>query len=575
MSTRALSFVVCWCVAVLSGCGTDIAQTAEYRGPPAFECTPAQVSAALPDSEPWQGAESAAASPLVSTAYDQGQGPGIVVVSRDAFRLYVNEELLVESQQAFQPIFVGYSFLPGRNLISIVAAGADRAPRVGVRIDELERTHTSSGNWKVSVAPESGWRSVAFDDSDWTAAVEYGDLASPTNCSGLGEAFGSNQARWIGAPDPSNTVIALRYRLDIVPDGFGKSTTGGEAAAASQASNVTVVTDLASLRAAAETDDTARVIVIPEGTLDARLSEAQAKSQMVCPTACESSDVTQYVVLPTLPTTPGCGVAQVEKKRYEDRIKVRPNKTFVGLGRGANIRGAWFDLSNSSNVIMRNISLYDINPHLIEAGDGVTFNQTSRVWIDHCTFKWISDGFTDLSDSSSAVTVSWSRFDGQNELECNGHHLRANEIIDSEATYHHCWWRQVEGRAPFVHGSDARVHLYNNVVTDALDYAVGSGCDAQVLLEASYFEDVAVPTNRRDCNETAGQLGFIQAAGRSNRYGSGMQSHLTNGVASDEPSDQVFVPPYPYSLEAVNDVRFKVYERAGAGSSWALPLARD
>ncbi|HMA94756.1 MAG TPA: hypothetical protein VKP30_18830 [Polyangiaceae bacterium] len=566
MSTRAVSCILCWCVAVLTGCGTDIAQTAEYRGRPGFECTPATENAVLPEAEPWLGTRSAAQFPLVSSTYDRGEGPGIVVVSRDAFRLYVNDELLIESEQAFQPIFVGYTFLPGRNLISIVAAGADRPPRVAVRIDELERMHVSNGDWLVSVAPAPGWRTAAFDDSGWTAAVDYGDPTSQANCGDLGAVFSSSQARWIGAPDPSNTLMALRYRLDILPDGFGEKTTGGEV------SNVTVVTDVASLRAAVEGDPTPRVVVIPEGTLDGRLGDAAAKSQLACPTACDNSSVTQYVVLPP---AANCSVEQVAMKRYEDRIKVAANKTLMGLGRGAHLRGMWFDLSNSSNLILRNLSFFDINPHLIEAGDGLSFNRTSRAWIDHCTFKWISDGFTDVYDSSTGVTVSWSRFDGENDLECHARHLRASEIIDSEATFHHCWWQHVEGRAPFAHGSNARVHLYNNVVTDALDYAVASGCEAQVLLEASYFEDVQFPTSRRDCTETPGQLGFIQAAGRANLYGSRMQSHLRADTAAEEPADPVFEPPYPYDTEPANEVRFKVYERAGAGSQWALPLRLD
>ncbi|HEY5961773.1 MAG TPA: hypothetical protein VIV60_34680 [Polyangiaceae bacterium] len=33
------------------------------------------------------------------------------------------------------------------------------------------------------------------------------------------------------------------------------------------------------------------------------------------------------------------------------------------------------------------------------------------------------------------------------------------------------------------HGAGARGHLYSNTVSDNLDYAIGSGCQAQVLVE--------------------------------------------------------------------------------------------
>jgi pectate lyase len=180
-----------------------------------------------------------------------------------------------------------------------------------------------------------------------------------------------------------------------------------------------------------------------------------------------------------------------------------------------------------------------------------------------------------LSNSSTQTTISWALFDGENAAECRSRHLRSNELVDSEATYHHSFWRHVDGRAPFVHGATARAHLYNNVVLDAVDYAVGSGCHAQVLLEGSYFEEVAAPSNIRDCVETPGLLGLISATAGSNLYGTGTGTHKLDGTASQEPRDSVFIPPYTYRLEPAAEIRFRVQERAGAGSRWALPLNKN
>jgi pectate lyase len=556
----------CWPVAITLGCGTEIAQTAEYRSPQLVDCSAPSSTVSLPDAVIFGGTDPIADTPLVSTNYNLGEGPGILVVARDAFRLYVNAELLLESTEPLVPRFVAYSFLPGRNSVSIVASGAGRTPLVAVRIDELERRHVSDGSWRTSVAPPRGWTNPEYDDRGWLAALDSGPADAQGNCMNAGSSFTGSGARWIGSPDPATTTVAMRYRLEIAPDGFGGKATGGGAAA------IVVAKDVSTLRTAIESDDTARVVVVPEGYLDFRPAAADVSTASACPTACDTSSVTEYVLLPT---GTDCSTTEVSVKRNERKIHVRSNKTIVGLGRGTQLRGAWFDLSNRSNIILRNLTWFDVNPDLIEAGDGLGLDGTAQLWVDHCTFKWISDGFTDLSAASVGATFSWVRFDGTNAAECRGRHLRSNEVIDSEATYHHCFWQHVDGRAPFVHGASARAHLYNNVVEDALDYAVGSGCQGQVLLEGSYFEEVAAPTNRRDCVETPGQLGLIRAVAGSNLYGAGSSGHLMAGVVAEEPHDVVFAPPYPYQSESATDIRFKVRERAGTGSSWALPISKD
>jgi pectate lyase len=158
---------------------------------------------------------------------------------------------------------------------------------------------------------------------------------------------------------------------------------------------------------------------------------------------------------------------------------------------------------------------------------------------------------------------------------CRRRHLRASEIVGSDATYHHCFWQHVDGRAPLAHGALTRVHLYNNAVIDAVDYAIGSGCQAQLLVEGSYFEAVSVATSRRDCTETPGQVGFIRAPAGSNRYDASSNAHRIFEDAASEPMDAVFAPPYFYSVDEADVVRVLVPTRAGAGSHWAIPLPEE
>jgi len=129
----------------------------------------------------------------------------------------------------------------------------------------------------------------------------------------------------------------------------------------------------------------------------------------------------------------------------------------------------------------------------------------------------------------------------------------------------------VSGRAPLARGDASRVHLFSNVVIDAATYAVGSGCDAQVLLEATSFETVAAPTSKQTCSDPM-TLGLIRAGG--NQYVDA-GPHLAGDMPATEPhDDQVFTPSYDYAqaVDAADTARFIVPQRAGAGSRWARPL---
>jgi pectate lyase len=64
------------------------------------------------------------------------------------------------------------------------------------------------------------------------------------------------------------------------------------------------------------------------------------------------------------------------------RLKVGSNTSLLGLGKGANIVGKGIDITNSTNIVVRNIAI-----RLVEGGDGMTVQNSTRVWVDHCEFE--------------------------------------------------------------------------------------------------------------------------------------------------------------------------------------------
>ncbi len=551
------------CLALSAIACSNVAQTAYRMRESGLDCG-SDEQTTLPSDPALGGGATIADWVLARGSYGIGQGPGIALVARDAFRLFVNGRLLAENEEPLRPVFVPLTLLPGDNAVTVVVSAAGGEPAVLFEVDELEREIVSDGAVRVSDAPSGDYTAADYDDSAWNRAVDRGSVADNPRCRPAAGFPAASTAHWLTAPAPAQSV-AFRLAVRIAPVGFGAPTTGGDTA------EPVLVSDAATLTDALAGDEPA-VILVPEGRLNVRRAPMEAANFDTCPTACPSGTGTTYNVLSAGQT---CDVPTISMPRNERRMRIGSNKTLVGLGRGAQLRGAWFDVGVSSNVILRNLAIYDVNRDLIEAGDGISVGGVDRLWVDHVTFKWISDGFIDVSADSTNVTFSWLRYDGENPAACLGRHPRANELVNAMVTFHHTIWTHVNGRAPLVTHSLTQAHLYNDLFSDDVDYAVGAGCDAQILLEGSYFEKVVTPSSKRECTDGTVGLGAIQAPAGSNAYGVDVGSHDDGGTPSGEPHDAVFTPPYSYTLDPTDDVRFRVGERAGAGARWALPLTLD
>ena len=573
---RAMLALVPMLALGLGACGTDVAQTAtvvHQATPAGLDCKPPATPPGLP-SEPHLGGDAKTMPWVLQTGdYVADQGPGIAIAARDGFRLFVNGRLLAESTASLEPVFVPLTLLPGDNAVSVVVTASAGPPSLLALVDELERPYPSDAGWKVNASPSGDWSSAGYDDSTWANAESHGAPEKNPGCDpGPGFPKGSG-AVWISSPSDGTAVF--RKKIPITAVGFAASTTGGGSAepvlfeTKVAASDVESATD--ALAAALKADGPA-VIVLGEGSLDVHRKGDDVTETSACPTPCvDDPGKSTKNLLPD--DAPPCAVTEVKVERSERRFDVASDKTIVGLGRGAQLYGASLKVGDSKNVIVRNVALYGVNPDLIEAGDGISLDGADGVWVDHVTFEAISDGFIDSTTGSRNLTFSWLKNNGQNAFACGGRHPRSNELGDTTATIHHTLWQHVAGRAPFARGSESRVHLFSDVVLDATSYAVGSGCEAQVLLETTSFDSVAAPTAKQTCTD-ATTLGFIRAQGLGNLY-TNAGPHESGDVASSEPHDeQVFTPTYDYAqaVDSADTARFIVPERAGAGSRWAQPL---
>lgn len=515
------------------------------------------------------GGGDAVGSTLSRSTYNGGKGPGIWIVADGGYRLYHNGALLAEDNQAGRVRFVPMTFLPGENAISVIGVDEDGAHGVMVQIDELHESYYSGGTgWYAK--PDYGiynnaWKNKGRDLSQWGGAttLSYSNTKMPNGADLTGWPSGS-QSKWIWTGSSTDTTVALLYNLNITAEGFGASTTGGDAG------SIVIASDSASIRKYLQSSE-AVTILVPEGTYDFRqfrdaVTEATAAGRTWCKSTCGANDKnssnTFYRINFAANTCSGLDgttiVGTGEIQSWDNWITIKNNKSLIGMGRGANLRGA--SLNNrknegAGNNIFRNLAIYDVNPHLIEAGDGLEIsgnngNEVSNFWFDHISYKWISDGM-DL-EFVKGLTVSYVDYDGANEYNCYYYDPYMHLVENAQATIHDMYWHNSFGRVPKIYAKDGSsvaptVHIYNSYVDynhwHIIDVNGTSSLTSQLLYENNYIGTANI--------QVAGKDAYSKVNMKNNTIKKAKSStpYSNNGTATSTAfTDNVFTPSYSYTL---------------------------
>jgi pectate lyase len=195
---------------------------------------------------------------------------------------------------------------------------------------------------------------------------------------------------------------------------------------------------------------------------------------------------------------------------FTSRPKIGSNKSLIGVGKGAWITGAGLTIVNVSNVIVRNFGI-----RAIVDNDGITIQNSTRVWIDHNEFTSGNfpaagpdafDGQCDIVRASDWITISWNYFHDhwKSSLVGNNDKFRDIDFGHLHITYHHNHWKNMYvvyicdlyGRQTLIPkyrgtrgpaGRFGHQHIYNNLYEDFLYQAIHSRSDNQVLVEGNVF----------------------------------------------------------------------------------------
>lgn len=503
----------------------------------------------LPTDAKWGGGD-VKGSVLIGNTYGPGQGPGIYIVADGGYRLYLNGELLAYDNAAGRVQFIPMTFLPLKNSISVVGINGQKAPGVLIQIDELEKSYYSGNTWKVNTNPaDNSWKNKTYNDASWASATTQTSGSVTQTPSGVTFAGfpSTSTAKWIWSGNTTDANAVVRFTFEIKPQGFAAATTGGDG------STIVVITSKQQFLDHIQTAGK-EILMIPEGTYDFR----EFRDQVVCNIPCNS----------TLPTyhgnaTTGVGNCQGTEKtiqRWDKLIWIKGDKTIIGMGRGASLRGgSFYSGGGQSNIIFRNLKVWDVNPHIIEANDGIGGYGLTNLWVDHCTFKWISDG----SDQGDAIqTWSWNMIDGLNEFMCSGHDHYAMALGRSNITFDHMYWYECEGRDPDA-AEYNKIHIINNYHENNKYYAVGGLKESEILVEGSVFDNVSQPL---------GVSGNAKLYQRNNQFNNCGPFNKEGKNVSDL-KDAVFTPPYSFTVENLSTVANNVKTNAGCGGRWKNPLS--
>lgn len=310
------------------------------------------------------------------------------------------------------------------------------------------------------------------------------------------------------------------------PQGFGAGTTGGAGG------EVVRVTTRAQLEhelcrthgpGGACADTTPRIIELAT-TIDYTGTEGQRSGAGCYPyKMCNAPDKSESLVLLGASDT-HCNGKPITQIAYDaagkNPLAVGSNKTLIGIGTAGVLKGKGLRLHQAKNVIIRNLTISDINEGIVFAGDAISLDDADHVWIDHNRFQRIGrqmivDGFGPATN----VTISWNDFDGNSVYSsgCNGKHYW-NVLLDAArqtVTLSNNWLHAFAGRAPRIVGDAAFLHLVNNLFEDGSWHALDADQPANVLMEGNVFENVDTPITRTTTAHVFGPLGQPDAAAQA------------------------------------------------------------
>lgn len=206
-------------------------------------------------------------------------------------------------------------------------------------------------------------------------------------------------------------------------------------------------------------------------------------------------------------------------------LKVKSNKTLLGVGSDAFFNRIGLVVQCQSNIIIRNIkfTMKDVpatrdGEYKILDTDGVTTvgdpdcigiqadaesvpeaqRISQHIWVDHCEFyneadayhKDRYDGLLDVKNDVRNMTVSWCVFHDHSKAMLSG--KGNSDEYNRTVTYHHNWFHNIYGsRLPLLRYGQH--HYYNNLMENCDGDGLNLRIETNAYIEGCYFLNCKKP----------------------------------------------------------------------------------
>ncbi|KAI3725374.1 hypothetical protein L1987_65161 [Smallanthus sonchifolius] len=181
---------------------------------------------------------------------------------------------------------------------------------------------------------------------------------------------------------------------------------------------------------------------------------------------------------------------------------VSSSKTIDGRGAIVHVTGkGCIVIENVGNIIIHGLYIHDCEPsgdakirvsptdvvgRGRSDGDGLTIKGVRNLWIDHCSFARCTDGLVDITEGSTAVTVTNSYFTDHDKVMLLGH--SDDYLVDSgmqvTVAFNHFGKGLVERMPRCRHGY---FHVVNNDYTEWQLYAIGGSAAPTINSQGNRF----------------------------------------------------------------------------------------
>ncbi|XP_010267234.1 PREDICTED: probable pectate lyase 5 [Nelumbo nucifera] len=207
--------------------------------------------------------------------------------------------------------------------------------------------------------------------------------------------------------------------------------------------------------------------------------------------------------------------------RLKQELIVNSFKTIDG--RGANVHivgGGCITIQYVSNIIIHNIHIHHCVPsgeanvrsspthygwRTKSDGDGISIFGSRKIWIDHCSLSYCTDGLIDAIMGSTGITISNNYFSHHNDVMLLGHNDEYPLDIGMQVTiaFNHFGEGLVQRMPRCRRGY---IHIVNNDFTQWQMYAIGGSANPTINSQGNRYiapsnPDAKEVTKRVDTGE--------------------------------------------------------------------------